>query len=73
VIAGTLHGPVVVNEPGLKNPVMTWKVVFPDGVHIVVAAPTRLLWAGADGRAYDVARTQAWKIIGVLKEGVIRL
>lgn len=74
MLQGVLWGPVVVLETGQKKPAVTYKLVCPDGTHIVVAAVTRELWAGADGRAFDVPRSTVWKIIAAQRpNGVITL
>jgi hypothetical protein len=47
------------------------KILFPDGCEAVVAAPTRLLWAGADGVAYGVDRRSFWRIAAARNEHLI--
>jgi hypothetical protein len=39
------------------------KLIFTDGQNVVVANPTRQLWAGGDGTAFDVDPKSYWQIV----------
>jgi hypothetical protein len=47
------------------------KIMFPDSSEIVIAVPSRLLWAGADGVAYGVDPRSVWRIAAARTERVI--
>jgi hypothetical protein len=47
------------------------KLLFPDGSEAVIGAPTRLLWAGADGVAFGVDPRTVWKIAAARNKHVI--
>jgi len=36
-----------------------------------MAVPTRMLWAGADGTAFDADRLKHWRIVAMKKNGVV--
>lgn len=42
---------------------ITLKLRFPDGDDVVVAAPCRELWRGADGTAFDRKPDAHWTIV----------
>jgi hypothetical protein len=53
---------------------ISYKLIFPDGTHVVVAAPARLLWAGSDGTAFDRKPEASWQIAAKTSaSGVISL
>lgn len=57
----SMAGPVFINPPNrMRPPMVSWKIIFPDGSETVVAASCRLLWAGADGMAYDKPTGSFW-------------
>ena len=49
----------------MSTPMVSMKLIFTDGTNVVVAAPTRELWAGADGVAYAVKPGANWKPVAV--------
>ena len=63
---GKLAGPVfIITRPttmaqaSLK---VSYKLIFEDGTQVVLAAPLRMLWSGADGTAFDRKPDAEWRI-----------
>jgi len=73
-----IAGPVVILSPPKPTAparlMLSNKVIFTDGTEMVLAAPTRLLWAGADGTAFDVKPDSPWqRMASKRSSGVITL
>jgi len=75
MLNANLVGPVVVLQPRMANiparVLVTYKLMFTDGSNAVVSAPTRKLWAGGDGTAFDVDPKSYWQIVARNSRGGI--